>query len=319
VPWNNTGLVRQMLGQHAEAVADFDRALAVRPDYPEALTNRGRARLALRDWAGAQADLDQALTFAATTPFAAAVLHNRGLLRQERKALTGALADFDKALEIDPKHAATYVARGLIRKEVGDLQGALEDFDQALEQNPSQGLAAIYHGRGGVRVLLNDFAGALADYDRALSLDPEKFHLYISRGNARYHRRDRRAVLDFRMAFRLDAEGAAREVLRVIAVDAKRYPEAVLENCTKHIRINDRDAMAYGRRGLTLLLLGRDAEAETDLARFQELVLDGQPYLQRVAELAREYVSRTVAANSAAHRPASRGNLTDAVFAGHAL
>jgi tetratricopeptide (TPR) repeat protein len=308
-----------MLGHLTEAVADFDRALAIRPDYPEALTNRGRARLALGDRAGAQADFDQALSCAGATGFAAAVLHNRGLLRQERKDLAGALDDFDRALEIDPKHTATYVARGLVRKEIGDLQEALADFDTALEQNPSQGLASIYHGRGGVRVLLNDFLGALADYDRALSLDPDKFHLYISRGNARYHRRDPRAVLDFRTAFRLDAEGAAREVLRIIAVDAKRYPEAVLENCTKHIRINGRDAMAYGRRGLTLLFLGRDAEAESDLARFRELVHDAQPYLQRIIELGREYASRTAAAPSAAHRPVSSANLTDAVFAGYAL
>ena len=45
--------------------------------------------------------------------------------------------------------------------------------------------------------------------------------------------------------------------------------ESVLENCRKHIRINPGDLVAYARRGLTLLLQGRDPEAE---AGFQELL-----------------------------------------------
>jgi tetratricopeptide (TPR) repeat protein len=221
----------------------------------------------------------------ATSPFAASVLHNRGLLRQAQGDLAGALADFNQALAIDPRHTATYVARGLVRKEYGDLGSALADFNQALEQNPSQGLATIYHGRGGVRVLQNDFAGALADYDQALSLEPERSLFYISRGNARYHRRDPRGALDYRMAFRLDAEGAAREFVRIVTTDAHRDAEAVLENCTRHLRLSDRDVLACARRGLTLLVLGRDAEAAPDIARFRALLADAFPYFQRVLDL----------------------------------
>src|SRR5262249_54605330 len=160
----------------------------------------------------------------------------------------------------DPAHTATYVCRGNLRKQTGDLDGALADFDRAVEQNPRASLAAAYHGRGGVRVLLNDFAGAIADYDRALSLEPENFHPYISRGNARYPKRGPRGLLDFRMAFRLDPDGAAREVLRSLNGDVRRDAGAVLDNCDKHLRINDRDWLASARRGLTLLLLGRAAE-----------------------------------------------------------
>ena len=73
-----------------------------------------------------------------------------------------------------------------------------------------------------MRALLNDFAGAVADYDRALRLEPKWFLLYLSRANARYHLRDRGAVSDFRTAFRLDAEEAIREVLRLLQLDVQR-------------------------------------------------------------------------------------------------
>ena len=167
-------------------------------------------RQAQGDEKGARADFDRALELAAGTAFAASILHNRAMLRRHQGDVAGALADFDQALEFDPGHTASYICRGNLRKETGDLDGALADFDRAVAHNPSVSLAAAYHGRGGVRVLRNDFAGAIADYDRALAIEPEQFHLYISRGNARYHKRDPRGLLDYRMAFRLDPHGAAR-------------------------------------------------------------------------------------------------------------
>jgi tetratricopeptide (TPR) repeat protein len=285
-PWNNSGLLRQMLGQLAAALADFDRSLALRADYPEALTNRGRVRQALGETAGARADFDRALELAAQTPFAASVLHNRGMLRQHQGDAAGALADFDQALAIDHAHIATYLCRGNLRKETGNLEGALADFDRALELHPTTSLAAAYHGRGGVRVLLNDFAGAVADYDRALSIEPDKFHLYISRGNARYHQRDPRGVRDYQMAFCLDPDGAAREVVRMLRADLQRDADSVLDNCSKHLRINDRDILAYARRGLTLLLLGRAVEAAPDLARVEAALPDAQLWLRQLIALA---------------------------------
>jgi tetratricopeptide (TPR) repeat protein len=251
--WNNSGLVRQELGRLEEALADFDRALAARPDYPEALTNRGRARQQCGDLAGAAADFDRALGCAAG-PLAASVLHNRGALRRRAGDLAGALADFDRALAINPDQVATCVHRGAARKEAGDLDGARADLDRALARVAPHLRATAYHKRGGVRVLQNDFTGAIADYDAALALEPDNAVFYLSRGNARYHRRD---------------------------------PEGVLDNCRKHLRINDRDAFAHARRGLTLVLLGREEEAAPHLARFQEMVAGSAAYLERVLEEAR--------------------------------
>jgi tetratricopeptide (TPR) repeat protein len=312
-PLNNSGILRQTLGQLAQAVADFDRALALRPDYPEALTNRGRARLALGNATGARADFDRALELLNNAPFAASVLHNRAMLRQISGDAAGALADFDQALAIDPAHTATYICRGNLRKETGDLDGALADFEAALAQNPLVSLAAAYHGRGGVRVLRSDFAGAIADYDRALAIEPEQYHLYISRGNARYHKRDPRGLLDFRMAFRLNPDGAAREILRTLRADVRRDAEGVLDNCNKHLRINDRDVIASARRGLTLLLLDRADEAASDLAQVVALAPEMQAWLCKLIDLAGARISVNADIRCETLSPASEA--TDAVFA----
>jgi len=92
---------------------------------------------------------------------------------------------------------------------------------------------------------------------------------------ARYHRRDRAAVEDYLRAFRLSADDAARELARFVLAEVRRDVQGVLENSNKHLRIDPDDPVAHARRGLALLLLGHEDEAEHDFARFEELVSTG--------------------------------------------
>jgi tetratricopeptide (TPR) repeat protein len=284
-PWNNCGIVRQRLGDLAGALGDFDQALALQPDYAEARNNRARARQAMGDHQGALADFDRALD-CATGRFRASVLHNRGAMRQHLGDVSGALADFDRALEIDPDHVATHVNRGEARKEAGDLDGALADFDCALVRTPAAAAAPIYHARGGVRALRNDFAGAIAEYDDALRIEPGYYLAYISRGHARYHRRDPHGLADYLTAFALNPEGTARELLRFLTEGVRRDSHEVLDNCDRHLRLDGEDLLAHARRGVTLVLLGRDGEAAPHLARLRARVPAVAPLLDRILELA---------------------------------
>ena len=74
---------------------------------------------------------------------------------------------------------------------------------------------------------------------------------------------------------------AGREVARMLAQDASRDVEDVLENCRKHLGINPRDALALVRRGLTLLLLGRGDEAAPDLEASARLYPDNGAILEQ--------------------------------------
>lgn len=282
--WNNRGMILHMLGRLEEALVHFDRAVAERANYSQALNNRARVRQALGDLSGARADFDDAVACAADREMAS-VLHNRGVLRQTQGDLAGALADFDQALALAPQHQVTYGLRGVVRKEAGDLAGARADLDRALDDTPSTGSAALFHARGGVRALQNDFVGAIADYTCALDQEPLNYLFFLSRGNAYYHRRDGRAVLDYRTAFRLDPEGAAREALRLLTADIQEKGEDVLDNCTRHLRLNKLDILARLRRGLTLLLLGRDFEAAGDLDEVRKTYPPAAPHLNEVIQM----------------------------------
>ena len=51
--YNNRGTVLQELARIEEARANYERALAIRPDYPGALTNRGLVALLTGDFQSA--------------------------------------------------------------------------------------------------------------------------------------------------------------------------------------------------------------------------------------------------------------------------
>lgn len=96
-----------------DAIAAFDKALALAPDAGRALSGRGYARLGKKDYAGADADFVAALARAGDdTKFRAAVLFNRGLVAEGRGDKTAARAHFQAAHDLQPS-AATAKKLGL--------------------------------------------------------------------------------------------------------------------------------------------------------------------------------------------------------------
>ncbi|HEY7425726.1 MAG TPA: tetratricopeptide repeat protein [Gemmataceae bacterium] len=284
--WNNHGAVRHLLGDGAGALADFTRALEIRPDYAEAYNNRGIVRHALGDLAGALADFDRALEL---LPRYAEALSSRATTRHALGDLAGALADYDQVLAIHPDYAEAYHGRAAARHALGDLAGALTDYDQVLRLIPRQAAAPVYHLRGGVRISQRRFREAIADYDCALMIDPGLCMVYISRGNARHHLRDLACGDDYRIAFQLNSQAAAAEIIRILSNDLHTDASLVLENCGKHVRMCPEDGIAYGRRGLSLWLLGREAEAMRDFEQWLQRDPDWEAHLELLLETARQH------------------------------
>ncbi|MGI6419926.1 MAG: tetratricopeptide repeat protein [Thermoguttaceae bacterium] len=260
--WNNRGAIRYARGDACGAMADFDRALEVHPCYSEAYNNRGIVRHATGDFAGALIDFDQALQIC---PRYAEALANRGITRHALGNLAGAMADFNLALDIYPNYAEALLGRAFARHDSGEYDEAIADCDEVLQLIPRLAAAKVYHLRGGIRVSQRRIADAVADFDRALEIDPRFCMAYISRGNARHHLRDLAGQADYWTAFQINPQGAAAEITRVLIANLQAEGESALETCRKHVRVCPNDIVAYARRGLSLLLLGKEADAALDL------------------------------------------------------
>lgn len=95
------GLKQAWAGNFDEAIAAFDRAIAVAPDLSVAYLNRGIAYERQGDRARAIADLDQAVKYA---PKSARAYYNRSLILRENGDLRRADADESRAINLDPRY-----------------------------------------------------------------------------------------------------------------------------------------------------------------------------------------------------------------------
>ncbi len=160
------GSAHQLRGDHASAVADFDRAIDQGLGGPEVYGPRGQALAALGEHGRAIADLDRVIAIQ-PSPDAFAL---RGDSRFAQGDPAAAEADHERALVINPEFARSYSGRGLSRLVQGFVDEAIVDFNQAIEIDPQ--FARAFTGRGWAYLAKHDLEHAIADFDEAIGLQP---------------------------------------------------------------------------------------------------------------------------------------------------
>ena len=159
----------QRAGRFHEALACFDKALAVMPDHLEALGNRGSVLGALGRFEEALADCDRALML---SPDHAVLLFNRGNALRPLGRLQESLESYDRALAINPRAAEIWCNRGNSLREMKRPADALASYDQAIALRPDYAKALC--NRGNVAwVEMRQIEAALEDFERAFVLDPD--------------------------------------------------------------------------------------------------------------------------------------------------
>ena len=153
------------------SIAKWDEIILLLQDdliKARAYVRRGNAKDDMGDYKGAIADYDRAIKI---NPQYAKAYNNRGCAKDDTGDLRGAIADYDRAIEINPQYAKAYYNRGCAKSDMGDHEGAIADYDQAIKINPQY--AKAYNNRGNAKSNMGDYEGAIADYNRALRINPE--------------------------------------------------------------------------------------------------------------------------------------------------
>ncbi len=163
----------------AEKIRRQDQAIALAPGYAKAYRDRGDARLAAGDPAGAVTDYTSFLELRGEFPEA---YHNRGIAKSALRDFAGAVEDYTRAIEIRADLPEAFNNRGNAKLSLRDLPGAHADYDRAIELCPR--FAEAYHNRGCALEALEKFSEAVADYTRALDLSPNFADAYLSRAIA---------------------------------------------------------------------------------------------------------------------------------------
>ncbi len=116
----------------------------------------------------ALAEFDRAL---ALDPYNVQALYGRGLIYQAGKQHEQAIADFTAANGLTPQQVEPLLARATSYLAVDKTKEAASDLDEAVQADPNS--AQAWSARGATYERLGDRAKAFTSYGRALALRPK--------------------------------------------------------------------------------------------------------------------------------------------------
>ena len=234
-------VVQSGLGRLQQALASYDKALAIKPAHAGALNNRGNVLRDLKRFEDALASYDQAL---AIKPDNVDAVKNRGITLHDLKRFENALASYDKALEIKPDDAAALNNRGVTLSFLSRFEDELTSYARALAVEP--GCADALNNRGNVLRYLKRFEDALASYDKALAIKPDYAEALYNRGNVLQElKRFAGAVASYNKALGIKADHAEALYNCGIALLALNRPEEALVSYDKALAIKPDHIYAF--------------------------------------------------------------------------
>ena len=161
--WNNAGLIQRNENHLDEAIASFERAMAIDPHYASAMWNLSETLF------NAKRDLNR------SDDLLVAALKN-GLADGTKYVIQRAIAYknerslplLEKAVAIAPNDSELRIFRGRYRMDRHDCSGALGDFIAAEASNNALAFASA----GLAQMCLGDTAAAQASFAKARQIDP---------------------------------------------------------------------------------------------------------------------------------------------------
>ena len=254
---NDLGYVLNNQGRVSEAVAHFEKAVRLEPDYGEAQYNLGVALSKLNRMPEAIEHWQQAVRIA---PHFAEARNNLGFALLEQGKVAEAVAQFEQALRIKPDYAEVHNNLGNALMEAGRATEAMEQYKQALRINSDYSKA--HYNLGLALEKVSRLQEALGHYEQALRLNPDDAVTHDSLGRVLMRLgRVQEAVEHWTQALRLRPDYVeAHNNLGSALLGMGRVQEAI-GHYKQALRIKPDYAKAHYNLGIALEQEGRMQEA----------------------------------------------------------
>jgi protein O-mannosyl-transferase len=259
---NNYGLTLADCGRLDEAIEQYQKAFDVQPDYAEALNNLGNALAASGRGEEAVAQYQKAVDI---KPNYAEAHNNLGFALAGRGRIEEAIASYRKTLTIEPDLAAAHNNLGLALAGRGIMDEAIVHYQKALNAQPNY--AEAQNNLANALANCGRFDEALDHYQKSLTIKPDY-------ANAR---ENRRIVSSQREAF-LQALAERRALLRARPDDLALLnetawilatnPNASIRNAAEAVELAERAVQLSS--GKEPAVLGTLAAAYAEAGRFPE-------------------------------------------------
>ncbi|MFB2921550.1 CHAT domain-containing protein, partial [Aerosakkonema funiforme] len=177
--WFNKGLQQAMAGDFQAAIANWNKALELKPDFYEAWNNRGNALANIGEYEEAIASYDRAVEY---KPDYYQAWYNRGNALGNLGQHEEAIGCYSKAVEYKPDFYQAWYNKGCALYNVGQQEDAIASYSKALEFKSDYHQA--WYNQGTLLYNIGKNEEAIAAYDRVIKFKPEDQQAWINRGIA---------------------------------------------------------------------------------------------------------------------------------------
>ena len=211
--YNNYGIILFESEKFEEALENLNRAVALDPHYPEAVSARGKVHLCLLNVDSACADANRAyeMGYPDELNIPSKICNGTAIEKLQYAAeRTGghgkvhakAIEAYSRLIALCPDLAVYYVKRGSLKHSAEDWKGGVNDFTQAIALGAKDYYP--YYMRGACKDRLEDWKSALEDFTEAVRLNPTSEWAINDRGLIQHALKNyKEAESDFRKALEL--------------------------------------------------------------------------------------------------------------------
>lgn len=304
-----------MKGATDASLADLDRAILINPDFTDAYPERARLRMMKNDAAGALSDLDNAIVRGYRSD---TIYSQRSTLRVMTGDLKGALADADTAISLNPDRIGHYLARGAVKEATGDTESALSDYNYIIDRFEKREAERLAEGKSertaepfdltspvisgperpvskevnkdsrAVRAVTKVEGQTVMKLETGRPRTPEQMEYlpnvagaYLNRAQIHSKKGDlEAAVAGYTKSIKIHPFFGTYHG-RALLLRKTGDMSSALADFTKVIELRPDMAIFYVERGVTYLLMNRDAEAEKDFATALSMNPSLQPTIEK--------------------------------------
>ena len=313
--WMYQGMLAGRTGKNAEALAAYDKVLALKPAHRSANVEKAYLQIGMGQFDAAKTSLAAARK---ATPGSLIVTYTQALLDYTQGKNEVALESVQKVLGAAPEHMPSVLLAGAIQLSLNQLEQAEQNLKKYLEKfpdtlyarkllatvqlrsaNPAEAAATLAPAlktatddaqllalAGESSMQVRDFSKAAEYFEKATVLAPKAAALRTSLGMSRLGQGDQsKAVIEMELATSLDPKSQAAGVALVrAALGLKQYDKALSAVVALEKQQPD-NALVQNLKGGVLLAREDKVGARAAFARSAQLQSNYFPAVANLAQL----------------------------------
>ncbi|KAM4066248.1 tetratricopeptide repeat domain-containing protein [Hirsutella rhossiliensis] len=166
--YNWRGTMRTLLGNHADAVKDFNKSTELDPAMIQAYIKRASVSLELGEADKADAEFLQALEQSKDDPD---VYYHRAQANFIKGNLPEAQKDYQKSIDLDKNFIFSHIQLGVTQYKLGSIASSMATFRRCIKNFPK--VPDVYNYYGELLLDQSNFAEAIEKFDTAMEMEKQ--------------------------------------------------------------------------------------------------------------------------------------------------